>query len=582
MARKGTRKGFEDAIKKFSEIKKPDAELFYLRTNAHLKLADTEHNRSALTDITQALEKLKEDKESHSKALIPELYYKRAFAHHMLGENELALGSYSSYLQSVRDQKLGSNMLAKGYLGRGLVYESMQMMNKAKKYISKAVDLSSDRSPYYKYCLERVTIFMSKQSDDVANVNQDANHDAAQSESDQESEIDEYEQQNEIQTSAQEAPTDFETFQKLFYEGLTCIEKQDYKEALEKFTQSLEHAREKSDKANSLFRKGICCHALNQNEEAKKAFGDAFKCDPEHARAQFRLGMIQASENLLQVALKNLTSAIQIAPNQVDILHERANVFEKMDKIDEAIYDRCRAMQLVQITPVKIVQLEDRVRHLKAEILQNGESPMSYFEIGWIQQILYEVRKRTKVHETKGNQKDELSANDPQYKETVEAYKMVMKTDKEHLFPEARALLALFQSKGEELLDAQDTLQKLFDMFEEYRESRVMWKFFVKNIKNQEWWIKMEVVPSEEVLKKIINIEKIRQQDNLDEETFKNNENLLTFYQICRRILSNQLSAMALCGCPKTIIAHNLKSSYAKYVCILKDFLWTIEGIICQ
>ena len=90
-----------------------------------------------------------------------------------------------------------------------------------------------------------------------------------------------------------------------------------------------------------------------KTKKQKKAFGDAVKCDPEHARAQFRLGMIQASENLFQVALKNLTSAIQIAPNQVDILHEWANVFEKMDKIDEAIYDRSRAMQLISISKYK-------------------------------------------------------------------------------------------------------------------------------------------------------------------------------------------------------------------------------------
>lgn len=103
-------------------------------------------------------------------------------------------------------------------------------------------------------------------------------------------------------------------------------------------------------------------------------------------------------------------------------------------------------------------------------------------------------------------------------------------------------------------------------MFENSPDAVLMWKSFVKNIRNINFWIEMGAPPSERMLKQVQEVERDRNEIVNDEKSFKGKgkENLLSFYRTCRVELSNVLAAFALAGCDKQIIAHNLKGSYSK------------------
>lgn len=543
--------------------------MLYLRGNAHLKLGGSKNNQKAVDDFTAAI-CLSNGENRAPPPLIAQLYYKRAFAHQMLGESEHALRDYSLFIKFAKDKE--ANVLAKGFLSRGLVYESMGIMQRALADIDKAIKLTNEQNPYYKYCRERACIALSEKSDDEDNEYADMDQYVRRDQNDNEDENDEdvkiiekQMQSNEILRS--EIPSEISNakYEKLFYDALLHSEQGKSREALEKFQNALEEATNESQRAENVFRQGLCHYELGEKSQAQNMFREAVEYNEKHARAIFRLGMMEAADNQLKDALKTLTRAYKYAPNHVDILHERANIYEKLGKLSEAMYDRRRAMQLVQSPSYTLVILEDRVRHLKAEILQKGESATRHFKLGWLQESLDKLfSSTTYLREENGKIIKGGGHNDSKYKEAVNEYKLAIYTDAEHLCPEAYALLALCQDERKDIFSALDALQQLFQMFEKFPDSLFMWKSFVKKIQETNFWKEMGGPPPEKVLIKVQEIEYNRKEIIDDEKSFNNNENLLLFYSTCRIQISNVLAAFAVSGCTKEIIAHNMKGPYSK------------------
>jgi tetratricopeptide (TPR) repeat protein len=502
--------------------------------------------------------------------LIVQLYYKRAFAHQMLSENDHAIRDYSLFIRCANDK--GANVLAKGFLSRGLVYESMQLMQKALSDIDKASKLTYEKNPYYEYCRKRISIAMSEKDDDEDNEYADIDHIIRLTHNEKENDDDEevkYIQKHmssEGQTdSLVTSDTDDVEYEKLFYDALLSIEKGNSEDALEKFKNAFGSTTEEFQKAENLFRQGLCYYELRDRKKAKELFEEALKHDSKHARAIFRLGMMQAADNQLKNAVKTLTSAYQCAPNHFDILHERANIYEKLGQLDKAMYDRRRAMQLSQSPISTIVTLEDRMRHLQAEILQKGESAARHFKIGWLQEAIHQICNVV-AHGREGNQEivKGKKQDNAKYKEAVKAYKAAIDTDLEHLCPEAHALLALFEEEQNDIFPAHDAFQKLFEILESFPDSILMWKSFVRKIRETNYWKEMGALPSERMLVKVQKTELNRKAIDVDKKSFGEHQNLLLFYGTLRVQLSTVLAAFALAGCNQEIIAHNLKGPYSR------------------
>lgn len=410
------------AIEKFSEIKHPTVDIFYLRGNAYLKLGGPKNNQKAVDDFTKAIN-LSNNGKSALLHSIAELHYKRAFAYQMLGDNDHAIRDYSLSIKHAKGK--GNDVEAKGFLSRGLVYESMQLMQKALEDIDQAIKSTHEKKPYYEYCRERVHTAMSEKNDDAHD--EDGSIDGSIQDNENGEEKDDNERfKNGADHISSEKPTDSEIrdetpnakYEKVFYAALLHSEQGKSEEALRKFKVAFDIATNELEKADSKFREGLCQYELGQKAEAENTFKKVLQHNPKHARAIFRLGLMQATDGQLKDAIKTLSLAYKYAPNHVDILHERANVFEKLGRLNDAMYDRRRAMQLGQSTPNMIVKIEDRIRHIKAEVIQKGESAIRHFKIGWLQEALYKFRKTvTYLREENGKIVEKMEQDNSAYKQ---------------------------------------------------------------------------------------------------------------------------------------------------------------------
>ncbi|CAF0729670.1 unnamed protein product [Adineta steineri] len=578
LAEKDTPEDWKKAIEKFSKIRTLNVDMLYLRGNVHLKLGIFRHYQEAIDDFTEAIRLTKASGSlSGEFKYTAELYYKRAFAHQMLGENDDAIHDYSLFIGCAHDK--GNHFLAKGYLSRGLVYESMQRMDKAWCDINKASELTCKKNPYYEYCRERVRIAISEIHGNMDDEHEYINDSVRENGNDVEDQDNEelmnsetpasMGQQMDLNVTIQESRVKYE---KLFYDALLRSEQGHIEKALEKFKNACEITSNKDQKAESLFRQGLCYYQLHDKSQARNSFETARKYNPKHARAIFRLGMMQAADNHLKNAIQTLSLAYQHAPNDVDILYERANVFERLGKLQEAVYDRRRAMQLSQSSNTTIIMLEDRIRHIKAEIVKEGESSIRHFKIGWLEETRqwFFKTENSYIHEDKKKIINVTKTSNSLYKEAINEYKAAIYVDKEQCCPEAHAFMSLCQDQVKDILFAQEALQKLLEMLRTLPQFLSMWKLFIENVKNPNYWNEMGTLPPDRRLNKVYEIDRHRIDIELDEESFKDDENLLLFYRTCRVQLANVLSNCALAGCPKEIIAHNLKGRYYQAAQVVK------------
>jgi tetratricopeptide (TPR) repeat protein len=531
LAAKDTPEDLKKAIEKFSEIKTANVDMVYLRGNAHLRLGIPIHHQAAIDDFTQAIRFVNGSKSLAEKFLYTtELYYKRAFAHQMLGENDDAIHDYTLFI--ARANNKGSHVLAaKGYLSRGLVYESIQRMHKAFNDINKASELTLKKNPYYEYCRERVRIAVLEIHDDMDDETEHSNVSVRENENNAHNQGNKEFTNNETPTSSeQQMDSDMTSdesnvsYEEVFYNALLCSEQGDVQKALEKFKEACEITSNRYQKAESLFRQGLCYYKLDEKPEARKSFEKARNYNPQHARAIFRLGMMQAADRELKDALQTISLAYKYAPNHVDILYERANVFEKMGKLQEAVYDRRRAMQLTQQSKNTIATIEDHIRHIKAEIAKEGESSIRRFKIGLLQQTRQRFYENQNFypHQDKLKIINVTKTNNYFYEEAINEYRAAIDLDKEqHCRPEAHALLSLCLDQVNDILPAQQGLQTLLENFKNFPQFLSMWKSFIKNVQNPNYWNEMGAPPSYIILIQINRIEKIQKDIESDEESFK-------------------------------------------------------------
>ncbi|CAF2792008.1 unnamed protein product [Rotaria sp. Silwood2] len=577
LAKDGTPNTFLNAIKKFSEINPPAVDALYLRGNAHLKVGGPKHNQQAIDDFSKALSLYDNSNEKPSVSKL-RIYYKRAWVHHVLGEYDQALSDYSELINRARCSKEQDykDFLSKGYISRGLVYESMQLLHKALADIEEGKKWAQHpNNPYYNYCLERVRITLKERQNEL---DDDEDVEDTEQDSENDNDKDDKSKEEDEQVRCQIPPSEDigkkmttesknAKYDENYYHALLLSEQGNNMKALENFKQAFSSTTNDSQKAECLFRQGLCQYQLGQKDAAQNLFEQAQKCDPKHARNVFRLGMMQAADRNYKEAIQTLTTACKYAPNSVDILYERASIFEKLGRLDEAMYDRRRAMQLGRSVSATVIILQDRLRQLKAEVLQQGESAIRRLKMGWVQEALHQFQKETtSVHEEMGKLKKVVERNYEVYNEAVKEYRMAIETDVEQLCPEAHALLALCQRKEKDYLPAHDALENLFKMLIDSPDSMQMWKSFVKMIKKDSYWNDMGVAPSEKKMNEIKQLDADWRGIAKDERSFQGDENnnRLLFYRKFRIQLSNILAAFALAGCDEEILSHNLKGSYHK------------------
>lgn len=444
-------------------------------------------------------------------------------------------------------------MLSQALVNRGLVYESMQLLGHAKKDIELAIEFTDENKSYYQYCLGRVKVAMGQYDRSVTDISykdEDKEKnliDAVRKRRKSRCPDRQHSNTNEPDTETEQVSVHKEnSYEDLFYKALADFETEEFQGALKTFEAAFGKTTDKSKQADNLFRRGLCYYQLHDLEKAKELFVEALKYE-EQSRIFFRLAMINVHESQLTSGLRNLHLAHKLAPGDPDVLHMRADVLEKLGKFDEAIRDRRQIINMSQSLTSQIMEFEDRIKKLKCEISERGDSASSRWKLGVLQQAIYEAQKKSR------------ESDNTRYREAMEELKKAVALDKKGDFPEVRGLLAICQSNEKDHWLANDAFGKLFELFEQSSKSLSMWSLFLERMNDPKYWEEIGANLSDIILKKLSSVENHRLQITKDEEEFKKDKTLWLFYRKFYKQLSNVLAAFALASCPGGVIKHNLE-----------------------
>jgi tetratricopeptide (TPR) repeat protein len=273
-------------------------------------LGDRIQINRAIEDFNQAL-KISPDQNDTN------IYYKRAFACQRIGRYAEAIIDYTLYIQYNRDHA------HKGYLSRGLVYSEIKQNDKALDDITHANREGQSPPKYYVYCMARAQASAGQYDEARTTFRKLAD------------------------MCRNECNTSVPTFHTYFYYGIAEYELNNYPTALKHFSEALNYNPSRHEQADTTFYIGLTYYASGEMELAEKKFKDVLALDKNHARALFRIGLMQSqNDDLKAEAIKNLTKAHQLSPHESEIVYERGELYRKMGRLDASIHDKRLALQL--------------------------------------------------------------------------------------------------------------------------------------------------------------------------------------------------------------------------------------------
>ena len=90
----------------------------------------------------------------------------------------------------------------------------------------------------------------------------------------------------------------------------------------------------------------MCYYSTNFYLKAIPDFKKAFELSPNHHDYAFMLGSSYLKKNDLENALDSLNKAVKLDPQNIKYLERRAEICEKMGKIQQATEDKSRVTML--------------------------------------------------------------------------------------------------------------------------------------------------------------------------------------------------------------------------------------------
>lgn len=313
---------YQGAIKCFELIIPQTSESLDYCGYAHLHMGGRSNISTAINYFNEALSLEKEKIRSN-------IYYKRAFAYHSIGQYTDAIIDYTSFIES--DKKEAH----KGYLGRGLVYGSLHEYKQALKDIKKANEEALDASPYYRYCLGRAYANCEEQKAS-RNVYEEI-----------------------LSKVIPNMPSSASRFLWNFDRGIAFYQLDRYQNALESFEEALKHEHTPVQKAETYLYMGLAHKGLSRPENAKKYLEMARNSNRDDGRAHFHLALIYADrDETWENALESFTHAHTLNPHNSDVLYERGELRYKMGQLEGCVSDKRKALQLEHSTRESALTIE--------------------------------------------------------------------------------------------------------------------------------------------------------------------------------------------------------------------------------
>jgi len=513
-----------EAVKKFLLIKPDTTTSLYFTGCARLELQYYSQAQEAIVDFTNCIE-LASKTEQPPFSL--EIRYKRALAYHNINKHDEAINDYTEFINQCESLgEEGESELHRGLIGRGRTYQAMYELDAAMQDMNEANRLTNNNNPYYLCC--RASVHVSKYEREKAVEN--------------------------IETASHRGCDN--NIDALFQRGLVLAELGRHNAALEDFRKALTLSTKPVQESDICFRCGISEHALLNKSQAFHWFERAITLHPYHAQAYYHLGMMQTEKEHYKEALKTLNRAHELAPQDGDILLERAIVNQNLNKPDDAAHDRKHGKLLNASSSAIITMLGNRIKTIREEIDRTGVSSHTHLELAKAYDGILGHKKDYKV-------KMEF------YKIAILEYRAAIETDTKYVYPQAHALLALCQKKMNNLIEAHESHLEFYNVFAKHKGATYYWKTYLLHVKDSMEADKLEPHLDETAVSKLIHMEVNRRKKDIDEETFQNDlqdkyKNKFAFYEQMRIDLSNVLAAISVFNLDRKSIINNTEDSMNK------------------
>ncbi|CAF1379250.1 unnamed protein product [Rotaria sordida] len=450
-----------------------------------------------------------------------DLYYQKGFAQWKIGANKGAIKSFSTFIR-----KKGIEDTHHGYLSRALVYCTMGHYKEALIDLNKVNERQENQTTYSLCCRGRVSAHLG-----------------------------EYEKAKEdFQRASSINAHDFQSHLQL---GIVYSELGQYPEALKEFHYALEsQSQNQHDRAEIFFREALVYQSLGDSNQATNKLHDALILNPKHARAYFRLGRIYLTENKYLDALETFNTAHKLAPHDKDIIYELGSLHERVDRFNNALFERRRAFGLQKSEPSLLEETvsmsENTSTRPPSPTVDKAKTMNRYLLLALREEELLSVAENFSVS----------------YYKTIEAYQLAIDQGN---CPEARTLMALCQESQKNFVDAFYSMNKFYSEFLTDPNVKQSWRNFLEQLKNERHSIHTSplVIHRYTVMERIEkNLTDIENDHTLFE--MDHSGNLRIFYDTLRRRLGQSLVAFSMTGGDVSIVAHNLKGSLSIVAGILK------------
>ena len=453
-----------------------------------------------------------------------EVWYKRAQAHHYLRQYNEAIRDYTEFIK--RCQAVGESAdleLYPGLIGRGQTYQAMYELDMAMEDMNEANKLTHNNDPYYLCCRAGVHAAKHERAKALEDINK-ANYAGCS-----------------------------EDYEALYQRGIVLAELGDHNAAIEDFSKAAKLSPKPSEQSDICVRCGMSLYALNDKRESLQWYERAITLHPLNANAHYRVGIIQREKGQYNEALKSVTHAHELSPEQGDILLERATIHRHLGDLEEAARDQKRGEHLNSSSSAIKTMLHQHIKTIRSEQDRTGISARNHLELAMAYDGLINQTKDFKVRKK-------------YYTTAVMEYRAAIEADTKYLYPQAYALLSLCQRKMNDFNESYELHLEFYRLLDGHKEAVYHWKTYLLDVKDKMEAGKLEPHLDEITVSKLIYMEINRRKKDVDVETFQNDihdkyKRQLAFYEQMRIDLSDVLAAISIISLDTNTIIENVEDT---------------------